>query len=586
MGMVMAEASRAEVIHEVDEDEDELYFYEHDGGDNDNDNDTTNDHHQEATTTTTPEAAVTTTTTTTTASNNNTAKRRSNTCTRTRRTPVSSLTSAALEGLGRGGGGGGGENDHHPLLNNKKQQQQHTIISLGNSNDTNLKHIVRYFQSSCSSAGGASASASMTETTVSTPTTVGNSTATTLTTNKTFRQHPIRISFVPLDPNIALEDQQGGHFDLILHKLTEDILSCSLQEENDSNHNGNNNNNSAAKDRIQKLVDYPQRINPHCCLVDDPRKVQTIMSRSDISYVLQRCLQGVTSASGIPVQAPKFLVLEDTTTTTCSSSSEEEQSQSQQQPQQHTTTSSLPQRLQQAQLQVPLIVKPLIAAGTKHSHYMTIVLQDKAIHQIPPKSLIQEYVNHNATLYKVYVLGESIHVYQRPSLPNLPTTMTTSTVDLVEFDSQRPYPRLQDFGFDATTTTEEEEESARSSTTTTESSTTITTTTTTTTTTTSVTRDEVRPIVQALKQAFGLELFGFDILIHHDHAEEKEKWLVVDVNYFPSYKEVPNFPTLLAHYLTQRVLEQRKRIITEEQRQQQPQPRQPVEEEGLAPHQR
>jgi hypothetical protein len=356
----------------------------------------------------------------------------------------------------------------------------------------------------------------MSETTVSTPTT-GSTTFT-----KTF--HPVRISFVPLDPNIALEDQQGGHFDLILHKLTEDILSCSLQEESNSN--------TAAKDRIQKLVDYPQRINPHCCLVDDPRKVQTIMSRSDISYVLHRCLQGVTSASGIPVQAPKFLVVDS-----------------------EHTSHNLPQRLQQAQLQVPLIVKPLIAAGTKHSHYMTIVLQDKAIHQIPPKSLIQEYVNHNATLYKVYVLGESIHVYQRPSLPNLPTSSTKGVVDLVEFDSQRPYPRLQDFGFDAT-----EEESASSSSSSTESTSIAAS------TTTSVTRDEVRPIVQALKQAFGLQLFGFDILIHHD-GEEKEEWLVVDVNYFPSYKEVPNFPTLLAHYLTQRVLEQRKRITQEQQQQ-------------------
>jgi inositol-1,3,4-trisphosphate 5/6-kinase/inositol-tetrakisphosphate 1-kinase len=247
------------------------------------------------------------------------------------------------------------------------------------------------------------------------------------------------------------------------------------------------------------------------------------MSRSDISYVLHRCLQGVTSASGIPVQAPKFLVVDDNNT---------------------SSQMSLPQRLQQAQLQVPLIVKPLIAAGTKQSHYMTIVLQDKAIQHIPPKSLIQEYVNHNATLYKVYVLGESIHVYQRPSLPNLP--VGSGAIDVVEFDSQRPYPRLQDFGFDAT--------GAESSTSTIAS-------------TTSVTRDEVSPIVQALKQAFGLQLFGFDILIHHDE-EEKEEWLVVDVNYFPSYKEVPNFPTLLAHYLTQRVLEQRKRITQEQQQQQ------------------
>jgi inositol-1,3,4-trisphosphate 5/6-kinase/inositol-tetrakisphosphate 1-kinase len=32
---------------------------------------------------------------------------------------------------------------------------------------------------------------------------------------------------------------------------------------------------------------------------------------------------------------------------------------------------------------------------------------------------------------------------------------------------------------------------------------------------------------------------------------------VVDVNYFPGYKEVPRFPALLAQYLTQKAVESR-----------------------------
>jgi glutathione synthase/RimK-type ligase-like ATP-grasp enzyme len=69
-----------------------------------------------------------------------------------------------------------------------------------------------------------------------------------------------------------------------------------------------------------------------------------------------------------------------------------------------------------------------------------------------------------------------------------------------------------------------------------------------------VTADEVRPIVNVLKNAFGLEMFGFDVL-----QGEDGEYLVVDVNYFPSYKEVKDFPFLLAQYLTQRVLEQRRK---------------------------
>ncbi|KAL3943673.1 MAG: hypothetical protein SGBAC_002253 [Bacillariaceae sp.] len=161
---------------------------------------------------------------------------------------------------------------------------------------------------------------------------------------------------------------------------------------------------------------------------------------------------------------------------------------------------------------------------------MTIVVKESAIlNGIPSNSLIQEYVNHDQRLYKVYVMGKNVHVYERASLPNLPSDVAEkATKDLVKFDSQHPYPQLKDFGilaFDTAPIT-------RSM---------------------SVTPDEVLPLVDSLKRAFGLELFGFDILISSDHND----WLVVDVNYFPSYKEVPDFPRQLANYLTQRVLRQR-----------------------------
>lgn len=67
-----------------------------------------------------------------------------------------------------------------------------------------------------------------------------------------------------------------------------------------------------------------------------------------------------------------------------------------------------------------------------------------------------------------------------------------------------------------------------------------------------VTAEEIRPVVDVLKRAFGLELFGFDILVTF-----QGELLVVDVNYFPSYKEVSNFPSLLANYLTQRAIDGR-----------------------------
>jgi hypothetical protein len=76
--------------------------------------------------------------------------------------------------------------------------------------NTNLKHIVQYFQSSCLSLA-----LSMSKRTISTPTT-----ATTFSYFQEKHHFPVPTSFGPLDPNLPLEEQHGGNFDLILHKLT------------------------------------------------------------------------------------------------------------------------------------------------------------------------------------------------------------------------------------------------------------------------------------------------------------------------------------------------------------------------------
>jgi inositol-1,3,4-trisphosphate 5/6-kinase/inositol-tetrakisphosphate 1-kinase len=227
-----------------------------------------------------------------------------------------------------------------------------------------------------------------------------------------------------------------------------------------------------------------------------------------------------------------------------------------------TTPEHALDRITVAQLQFPLIVKPLTAAGTKASHAMAVLLQPSALHKIPTPCVCQEYVNHDSWLYKVYVLGDFCSVYKRRSLPNLPTTAsaapscasagvgTTTTrrsiKDMIAFDSQRPYPRLRDFGYESSSTLEGMEASASShSHTHAMPDTNV---------KPRVTADEIRPIVTALKAAFGLELFGFDILVT---SAPDDRLLVVDVNYFPSYKEVPNFPALLAKYLTDRAIERR-----------------------------
>jgi glutathione synthase/RimK-type ligase-like ATP-grasp enzyme len=68
-----------------------------------------------------------------------------------------------------------------------------------------------------------------------------------------------------------------------------------------------------------------------------------------------------------------------------------------------------------------------------------------------------------------------------------------------------------------------------------------------------------------LKKTFGLTLFGFDVILPVGDDESSssafigragktvrsggKKLMIIDVNYFPSYKEVKDFPERLKNYL-------------------------------------
>lgn len=344
---------------------------------------------------------------------------------------------------------------------------------------------------------------------------------------------------------MPLEDQHGGKIDVILHKLTEDILCMSqLAQAHGTSEQATltmelDEQQRAAIGRVRRLTDF-QREHPECSLVDNPDAVQTLMSRADIANRLRTCLENVTTLSGIPVGSPKYAVIS----------------------RQDGPTSPCKIEDQLALLRFPVILKPLVAAGAKASHAMAVLMDRLALLTVADKApcLCQEYWNHDAVLHKVYVLGEYVSVHKRRSLPNLPCDRP-SRRSFVEFDSQRPYPNLEDFGYEGDVDSPKETpcscirrqalHQAEQETYPPDSR------------PISVSTEEVKPIVAALKDAFGLDLFGFDILVvspnNNNSTMDHRQVLVVDVNYFPSYKEVANFPALLAKYLTDRALANRRR---------------------------
>lgn len=394
-----------------------------------------------------------------------------------------------------------------------KHKPESVVFSISGGPSTGLRNIVRYFRSNCSSCGDEDDTGTMTSASSSC--------------------HPIiQVSFVPLDLDEPLEDQHGGKFDVILHKMTEDCLvlsqmdhqvNCLVRDATDEEWNAAMGDLPLPLHRIHRLIQY-QKQNKTCALVDHPSNVQVVMSRLDICTILSQCLVGVTSTTGIPCKTPKFVVVAE-----------------------HTHHHHH-HHAHVVDLTYPLIAKPITAAGTKKSHCLGIVLHHAGLSHVEPNCLLQEYANHESVLHKVYVLGETVHVFSRPSLPNLPTNADElQRLDpYVEFDSQRPYPSLADFGlFDASSSNDNNNNNNNENNDVEPSSSSSFP------KTTTVPVEELTPIVAALRQAFGLDLFGFDILY------TGEVLLVVDVNYFPSYKEVTNFPHLLAQYLTHMAIQNR-----------------------------
>ena len=528
--------------------------------------------------------------------------------------------------------------------------------------------------------------------------------------NNELQRHPIRVSFVPIDLDTPLEEQHGGKFDVILHKMTEDILCMSnmfrsrIQLHNSAEPDGGgwlegeaddeemdisgledmhasmrqtgvmpidpmmdatnpsdphtysrpvtmSRHQARAVRRIRRLREYKQTAHPSCVIVDSPTNILAVISRKDMADVLSKCLSDVSTKGGIPVRTPRFRVVEEGEEFNVALEREPGNS-SEPTPIQNQY---LADEIDSAGFEYPLIAKPLTAAGTKSSHHMGIVMARDGLRRLKTPCLLQEYANHGGKLFKVYVLGDSVWVFARQSLPNLPigereviseeddrghkriqndksgredaqlpfhrSRRTESYVEFerpagsrcyVEFNSQRPYPKLSDFGiteaienipkesnpYEDIATSEKEfskplhyslsdtnegcaQDSSPSSKkqrldrhtlesccdsgyspmAISEKSPDL---------ASFVTVDEIEPVTTALRAAFGLELFGFDVLVKHDKhkhnmgvelGNDDKEILVVDVNYFPGYKEVSNFPSLLAQYLTQKAVESRVRNL-------------------------
>ena len=146
--------------------------------------------------------------------------------------------------------------------------------------------------------------------------------------------------------------------------------------------------------------------------------------------------------------------------------------------------------------QFPAMVKSLVASGSLSAHDMAVVWSVKDIDQFTYPLYVQEYINHDGTIFKIYVLGEHNFTVTRVSLPNFaPEYQAPMKFNSQDWKHQLPPELTKDY------TGKRQEPS----------------------------REVIAGASKSVSELLGLSLFGFDVIENVDTG----RLAIIDVNYLP-----------------------------------------------------
>ncbi|XP_074100801.1 inositol-tetrakisphosphate 1-kinase isoform X2 [Cotesia typhae] len=284
---------------------------------------------------------------------------------------------------------------------------------------------------------------------------------------------------INLDGNL---DSQGP-FHVFLHKLTDTLA---LAERGDQN----------AKRIVTKAQEYLYQ-HPEMILIDPFENVKNLNNRQQ-SYLM---LHKEIKSSDIFV--PKTIQLK--------SENADENLKS----------------LRSADIRFPFISKPLFAHGSSDAHKMMIIFNEKDLMDCQLPCVAQDFINHNAVLHKVFIVGKYFHVVERPSLRNFYpidceqlSTLFFSSHDISKSGSKSQWSVIS-----------KEDKALRIE----------------------PNHEIIQYIVAKVTKIFGLTLLGIDVVIENHTG----KYAIIDVNVFPGYDGYPHFFTHLIDTITNFITERR-----------------------------
>ncbi|KAL6971843.1 Inositol 1,3,4-trisphosphate 5/6-kinase 4, partial [Sarracenia purpurea var. burkii] len=294
---------------------------------------------------------------------------------------------------------------------------------------------------------------------------------------------PNGLIFMPItfELSISLQFQE---IDIVHHKATDEIVSIEMST------------SSEFFDRItyskgmQELVKYVEQ-QADICIVDPLNNIYPALDRLAIQQILLG-LENLNLEGRCKIRAPHFLKVDN------------------------FNEPNLVQKLLEAKLTPPSIVKPQVACGVADAHSMAIVFraEDYKGLRVPLPAVVQEYVDHSASLFKFYVLGEKVFYAVKKSTPNADGLIKLSEKNGLKpllFDSLKTLPTTKENKHCGVGESQKANHHQ-------------------------IDLELVTDAACWLRRTLDFTIFGFDVVIQETTGDH----VIVDVNYLPSFKEVPD----------------------------------------------
>jgi hypothetical protein len=308
------------------------------------------------------------------------------------------------------------------------------------------------------------------------------------------------LSFIPIQLDRPVEPQLAA-VDLVLHKPTDEIVSIA------QNPTATVAERITFSEGVQKLQRYLEA-NPQLPVVDPIQNIMPLLDRAATRNLLED-LGDARVSSRTVVRAPRSVEVKNL---------------------EH------PQQLEEALLHVsfPTIVKPLMACGASEAHTMAVVFKKEGYEglQVPMPAVIQEYVDHGSCVYKFYVLGNKVMHSCRRSMPNaaslaVSSGSSNSEISALVFDSLKSLP----VSFTAAGESSKNPQATAAANQVVEGD-------------GSLDVEAVEAAAAWLRTKLGLTIIGFDIVVQVGTLDH----VMVDVNFFPSFRDVPDVEAIPAFW--------------------------------------